>query len=111
MFSRWFILRVMLLFQVAISLLGNSGLHSSLGFHHEQMGTEGCSSSKPASKDTSRSCCRHHSQTSTASDVAKRDGPQAGLDLVDALFEARRTGQLLSGPLRTRRTPATTGTN
>ncbi len=68
MFSRWFILRVMLLFQVAISLLGNSGLHSALGCHHEHVGTEVCSSSKPASKHTSRSCCRHHSQTGTTSD-------------------------------------------
>ena len=68
MFSRWFILRVMLLFQVAISLLGNSGLHSVLGCHHEHVATGVCSSSKPASKHTSHSCCCHHSQTGTTSD-------------------------------------------
>ena len=68
MFSRWFILRVMLLFQVAIALLGNGGLHSALGCHHVHVGTEVCSSSKPASKHTPRSCCRHHSHQGTASD-------------------------------------------
>ena len=81
MFSRWFILRVMLLFQVAISLLGNSGLHSALGCHHEHVGTEVCSASKPASKPTSRSCCCHHSHQGTGSD--ERDPQHSRHPLTD----------------------------
>ena len=66
MFSRGFCLCLLLLYQVAISLLGSSGLHGVLGCHHEHHASTTVATS-PACSGHQHSCCRHsHSHNHSA---------------------------------------------
>ena len=58
MMSRRFIFGSLLLLQTAFSLLGNAGLHSALGCHHDHGATASCTA--PQSESSHQHCgCQH----------------------------------------------------
>lgn len=79
MFSRGSILCLLLLYQVAISLLGSSGLHGVLGCHHEhQLSPAGAA--PQASSGHRHSRCRHaHSHSHSAPTKPEQQDSQSPL--------------------------------
>ena len=66
MMSRRFIFGSLLLLQTAFSLLGNAGLHSALGCHHDHGATASCTAPQPATTHQHCRCKHTHDQTTPA---------------------------------------------
>ena len=60
MMSRRFIFGSLLLLQSAFSLLGNAGLHSALGCHHEHGATATCTAPQAATMHQHCGCIHSH---------------------------------------------------
>ena len=61
MMSRRFIFGSLLLLQTAFSLLGNAGLHSALGCHHDHGMAAACTAPQAATKHQHCGCQHSHS--------------------------------------------------
>ncbi len=81
MISRRFILGSLLLLHTAFSLLGNAGLHSALGCHHDHGPSASCTAPQASASHQHRGCKHAHSHSHTA--PANQDQQHSPTPLTD----------------------------
>lgn len=74
MFLRRLLFGSMLLLHAAIALLGNAGLHSALGCHHDHGAGQQCSHSRTPTKH-SRCHCKHHQVAGPVAPAPEQHAP------------------------------------